>query len=155
MGKSAQASSLKPSSDPARETLLELAAVTVKIRKLRKEPEVLKLLALEAQAEGLEKTLKTAVRERAVQGETVVVWDDEIATVQVISASAGPIYDPGIAVGLWPPEVFSKSIAVDSKKVAAFVETGALLPEQAARAERPREPLTPRVKIEIHGKGAK
>jgi len=141
--------------DPARETLLALAAVTVKIRKLRKEPEVLKLLALEAEAEGLEKALKTAVRDRAVQGETVVIWDDEVATVQVISASAGPIYDSDQAQKFWPPAVWEGSVVVDSKKAQAYIETGALLPEDAEKAEKPREPLTPRVRIEIHGKGAK
>lgn len=115
--------------DAARVILLQLAERTTALRAWKKKHSDVyeKGSKIEKDVAGFTDELKKAVREMAVPGETVKVFDDEVGKVLVVAGQASPGYNLAVAVeSLWE-----------------------LDEDLAEKAELPREDLTPRVTIEI------
>lgn len=137
--------------DNARVVLLQLAERTTALRAWKKKNSDVyeKGAKIEKDVAAFTDDLKKAVREMAIPGETVKVFDDEVGKVLVVAGQASPGYNLAVAVESWPKDAFNRVVAIDAKKVRALVELGELDEDLAEKAELPREDLTPRVTIEI------
>lgn len=137
----------KPDHETAFTTLVE---ETGSLRRFEaKHPEIVKRLReLENNVERSTETLRKACRELSRPGETVSVIDDSRGSVQVIGAMGGAEYDYWKAIE-WGPKIIDKVRMIDSKKVAALIELGELDSGFAAKAEKERVALTPRVIVRV------
>jgi hypothetical protein len=136
-----------------RELFEELSMVTLDIRayKHRNRKVFDALKKLEEREAALRESLKSAAREHARAGETVVLFDEPIGKVMVVGPLAAARHDLEVARREWPRNVLEQALVLDEKKVAWLVEGEMLDGELAKKAELPREPLTPQVRIEVRG----
>lgn len=136
-----------------RRKLEELAATTCAIRALKEKHSRIfdDLLTMEKAEKKLTDDFKALARDKSVPGETVTLFDDEVARVTVSGPVAAPSYDVAVARRAWPPGVLDAVLALDDKKCRALIEGGILSEELAEEAELPEKQLTPAVKVEIRG----
>jgi hypothetical protein len=114
--------------DPDYELLVAFAKKTAEIRRLKAKNAVVfsELAALEKESLALEKSFKDSVRRRSVPGQTVTLYDDELARVTVSGPVAAVSYDVAVARRAWPSAVLDAVLTVDDKKCRALVEGGRL-----------------------------
>lgn len=110
---------------------------------------VLEFEALKSSVERTTEMVKACVHPLARHGETRTIIDDNQGTVTVTGPLGSPEYDLGKAMQGWSKEVLMKVLMVDRKSVEAAVKLGDLDAAAAKKAELPRQPLSPRAKVEF------
>jgi hypothetical protein len=129
-------------------TGLEIEAQTLR---QKNDPLFTSLESLETQKEEVKIRIQTIARERAEQGRTLHLVNLPWVSVQVCGNQESLTFDTEKAVKLWPEDLLSEVLVVDSKRVHELLAEGreGFSERLAMKAANERKPKTPAVTLKV------